>query len=56
MSKSVIKVETFNLNDIGDKMIYENILNSYEKINEVFAYMKDGTPKVTIWYAMEVEG
>ena len=55
MSKSVIKVETFNLNDLGDKSIYESILNKYEKIKEEFAYMKDGTPKVTVWYAVEEE-
>ena len=55
MSKSVIKVETFNLDDLGDKAMYESILNKYEKIKEEFAYMKNGTPKVTIWYAVEEE-
>ena len=35
--------------------MYEYILNTYIKIKEEFAYMRDGTPKVTIWYAVEEE-
>jgi hypothetical protein len=54
--KTQIKVQTFNLNDLADKSIYEDILNRYEKIKEEFAYMKDGTPLVTIWYAEEEDG
>ena len=53
--KQIIKVETFILTDLSDKAIYEHILNTYEKIKEEFGFMRDGTPKVVIWYAVEEE-
>jgi hypothetical protein len=52
MDQDQIKVQTFDLSDINAKAEYEKILNAHEKIKEEFAYMRDGTPKVTIWYAV----
>lgn len=47
------KVRTFTLNDDAEREEYEYILNHYERLKEEFDYMRDGTPKVTIWYAVE---
>ena len=44
------KVNTFDLNDPSDKEKYEYILNTYDVVKEEFDYMRDGTPKVTVWY------
>jgi len=47
------KVDTFDLSNIREKSQYEFIMNNYPIIGTEFAYMKDGTPKVTIWYLKE---
>jgi hypothetical protein len=44
------KVEVFDLTDLSQKVRYEEILNKYAVVKTEFAYMKDGTPKVTVWY------
>jgi hypothetical protein len=48
-------VEVLELNDLNDKMRYEELLNDESVIidKEQFAYMKDGTPKITVWYFKE---
>lgn len=43
-------VASFDLSEGNQKHAYESILNTYAVIRTEFAYMKDGTPKVTIWY------
>jgi hypothetical protein len=50
MSQERQKVECFDLTDLSKKLRYEEILNRYAVVNTEFAYMKDGTPKVTVWY------
>jgi hypothetical protein len=44
------KVEVFDLSNMNDKMAYEKIINTYLVIREEFAYMRDGSAKVTVWY------
>lgn len=47
------QVEVFDLSSIGDKDAYEHILNTYVVIKEEFAYLRDGTAKVTVWYVKD---
>lgn len=49
------KVEVFELNALQDKMRYEELLNDDDVIieKEQFTYLKDGTPKITVWYFKE---
>lgn len=47
------KVETFDLSNLADKAIYEDIINRYEVVEQNFSYMKDGTPKITVWYVFD---
>ena len=49
------KVATFDLNNLQERVEYERILNKYAIIKEEFGYMRDGTPKVTVWYVVEDE-
>lgn len=46
------KVEVFELSNLSEKTTYEKLLNkdSVTVIKEQFAYLKDGTPVITIWY------
>lgn len=45
-------VETFDLKDEGDKVLYESILNDplSHVIRDEFTYDRDGTPLITVWY------
>ena len=52
MEDDLIKVQTFVLSNLDEKTEYERLRNTYEMIHEEFAYMRDGTPKVTLWYAV----
>ena len=52
MEEDLIKVQTFVLTNIDEKVEYERLLNTYEKIKEEFGFMRDGTPKVVLWYAV----
>jgi 3-deoxy-D-manno-octulosonate 8-phosphate phosphatase KdsC-like HAD superfamily phosphatase len=52
MDEDLIRVQTFDLGDMHQKAAYEDLRNKYEMIKEEFAYMRDGTPKVTLWYAV----
>lgn len=49
------KVEVYELNEVRDKQAYTNLLNNTNVtiIKEEFAYMKDSTPKITVWYELE---
>jgi hypothetical protein len=49
------KVEVFELSDPKDKKRYEELLNdsTVEVYDKEFGYMKDGTPKIVIWYEQE---
>jgi len=49
------RVSTFDLSNLQEKIEYERILNKYGIIKEEFAYMRDSTPKVTVWYVVEDE-
>lgn len=44
------KVEVFDLSNLNDKLAYEHVINTFQVLREEFAYMKDGTAKVTVWY------
>jgi hypothetical protein len=46
------KIDVFELSDPADKKRYEELLNDVtaEIYGKEFAYMKDGTPKITVWY------
>ena len=46
----VRKVDSFDLSNLIDKAAYEAIINKYPTVKEEFSYMRDGTPKVTVWY------
>jgi len=50
MSQEKQQVECFELTDLSAKSRYEEIINKYAVVHEEFAYMRDGTPKVTVWY------
>ena len=43
-------VGVFDLADLTDKLRYEEILNKYAVVNTEFAYQRDKTPLVTVWY------
>jgi len=47
------RVQTFDLSNIQEKSEYERILNKYEIIKTEFGFMRDGTPKVVVWYVVE---
>jgi hypothetical protein len=47
------KVEVFDLSNMMEKDRYEKIMNEHHVIREEFAYMRDGTAKVTVWYIDE---
>ena len=49
------KVATFDLSNMQERSEYERILNTHSIIKEEFGYMRDGTPKVTVWYVVENE-
>lgn len=54
MSSDKVRVESFDLTDLQQKSKYEQILNTYQKIREEFAYVgRNGIPTVTIWYVKE---
>lgn len=44
------KVQAFDLSNLSEKAEYERILNTYEVIKTEFGFMRDGTPKVVVWY------
>lgn len=48
-----IKVEVLDLSDPAQIKRYENILNKYQITETQFGFMKDGTPKVVIYYAKD---
>lgn len=47
------KVATFDLSNIQERSEYERILNTYQVIKTEFGFMRDGTPKVVVWYIVE---
>jgi hypothetical protein len=46
------KVEVYELKDPADKKLYETLLNdpTVEIIKDVFAYDRNGVPKITVWF------
>jgi hypothetical protein len=53
MDNGTQKVQTFDLSSLTDKAEYERILNTHEVIKTEFGFMRDGTPKVVVWYFVE---
>ena len=55
LDEGKIKVKKFNLEDEGDKVLYEAVLNDglCEIIRDVFTYDKAGRAMITVWYRDE---
>jgi hypothetical protein len=49
------KVEVYELNEMRDRQQYTVLMNNPNVVivKEEFSYMKDGTPKITVWYEIE---